>query len=104
VSAYIDRGEPGRELRRDLNARRYPENALKRVERARELLGVWCEKAERAGVSVEQRVAKDMPHNPPALAAFHPEAAAALQDATAFISRTLRAEPSEWKTAARRDV
>lgn len=46
------------------------------------------ERASAQGVSAELCVAPDMPHNPPALADFHPSAAAAFQKACDFIRET----------------
>jgi monoterpene epsilon-lactone hydrolase len=46
-------------------------------------------RAEHAGVSVTLDVARDMPHNPPLLASFHPEAARALDALVQFVSHHL---------------
>ena len=43
-----------------------------------------------AGVDVTVHVAPDMPHNPPVFAAYHPAAAAALDEAAVFAKRALR--------------
>jgi acetyl esterase/lipase len=40
-----------------------------------------------ANVPVELHVAKDMPHNPPIFAAFHPSASRALDEAASFVTR-----------------
>jgi acetyl esterase/lipase len=46
---------------------------------------------ERAGVDVTVFVAKDMPHNPPVFAAYHPSGQAAVDAATGFVKRVLAA-------------
>jgi acetyl esterase/lipase len=45
--------------------------------------------AQRAGVAAELCVAEDMPHNPPAMAGFHPNAADALEKCGQFVARQL---------------
>jgi len=47
------------------------------------------ERARQAGVQAELRVAADMPHNPPALADFHPSAAAAFAQSGRFAADSL---------------
>ena len=47
------------------------------------------QRAIRSGVSAELWVAPDMPHNPPALAEFHPHAAEAFQKSCEFIIQAL---------------
>jgi acetyl esterase/lipase len=45
------------------------------------------ERARRVGVDADLYVAADMPHNPPALVDFHPNAAASVQACGAFLAR-----------------
>lgn len=47
------------------------------------------ERARRAGVQAELHVAADMPHNPPALAAFHPHAEHAFAKCGEFVAHQL---------------
>jgi acetyl esterase/lipase len=47
------------------------------------------QRARRSGVSAELCVARDMPHNPPALADFHPHAAQGFQKSCDFIGKAL---------------
>jgi acetyl esterase/lipase len=46
------------------------------------------ERARAAGVQAELCVAPDMPHNPPALADFHPSAAQAFARSGRFIAKS----------------
>lgn len=48
-----------------------------------------AERARQSGVQVESCVAHELPHNPPALSALHPEAARAFGVACEFVSKSL---------------
>jgi acetyl esterase/lipase len=49
-----------------------------------DILGL-AKRLEAAGVDVKTHVAKDMPHNPPVFAAYHPSGVAALEEAASFV-------------------
>jgi acetyl esterase/lipase len=49
----------------------------------------FAKKLDEAGVDVTVHVAKDMPHNPPVFAAYHPHGQAALDEAARFVKRRL---------------
>jgi len=53
------------------------------------------DKARHAGIDAQVHVAADMPHNPPALVDFHPNAAACMREAGRFLARTLGNEALE---------
>jgi acetyl esterase/lipase len=60
------------------------------VDEGRELV----QRAAQDGVPAELWVAADMPHNPPALAEFHPNAAEGFQKSCEFIARALSEQGS----------